>query len=187
MPVSVLIRPHPMETRSWVKELGTDGEGITTWREGSVVWPIGAGHPTLPAGQADFFDTLYHADAVVGLNTSAMIEAAILGKPVMTFLGHGLRRSQTGNLHFRYLKEGGFLFVGKSLDQHVKQLWRVLNGAEPVADGCHRFVADFVRPFGREVAASDLLVEHILEAMVHAARLRAPHGEMAPTPALTGT
>ena len=46
---------------------------------------------------------MYHASATVGLNTSAMIEAAIVGRPVHTILVPEFQHSQEGTLHFRYL------------------------------------------------------------------------------------
>src|SRR5262245_5091273 len=52
------------------------------------VMPIRDTTPVSEQGRADFFDTLYYSDVVVGLNTSTMIEAAILRKPVLTFTGH---------------------------------------------------------------------------------------------------
>jgi hypothetical protein len=153
-----------METRSWKKELAHDLSAIPQWRS-AVVWPLDLGHPTTPEGRAAFFETLYHADAVVGLNTSAMIEAAILGKPVLTFLEHDVAASQTGNLHFQYLADGGFLLQARDMAEHLQQLSAALETPDANAENCERFVADFVRPLGRGVAASASLVALILRDM----------------------
>ena len=32
--------------------------------------------------RADYFDSIYHCDGVVGVNTSAMVESGIIGRPV---------------------------------------------------------------------------------------------------------
>ena len=78
--------------------------------------------------RADFFDSLTHSAAVVGINTTAMIEAAIVGKSVLTVLSPEFAQEST--LHFDYLLEenGGFLHVAGSLDEHVAQLAQVLAG-----------------------------------------------------------
>src|SRR3712207_6916201 len=47
-----------------------------------------------------FYDSLHHAAAVVGVNTTAMIEAAIVGRPVLTVLDDAFALTQRGTLHF---------------------------------------------------------------------------------------
>jgi len=160
-----LIRPHPMGGASWVKEVGgataTDGEA-SPWKQ-ALVWPLLSQHPSSPEARADFFDTLYHADAIVGLNTSAMIEASILGKPVLTFTGHILSDTQAGNLHFRYLVEGGFVQSASGLDEHYAQLAAALAAPGAAEERCRRFVERFVRPLGRGVSASAALARLIAD------------------------
>ena len=49
---------------------------------------------------------MYYSAAVVGLNTSAFIEAAVVGKPVLTItLPEISTFNQEGTLHFRYLAD----------------------------------------------------------------------------------
>ena len=163
---NLLIRPHPMAP-GWDK----------VEPSGAVIWPIDPDHPTTGDSRSAFFDTLYHADAVVGLNTSAMIEAAILSRPVLTFLGHEREESQAGNLHFRHLTTGGAVRVAANLGEHLTQLSAVLDRAPEVATSCDRFVETFVRPYGRDVAASATLADMILLEMgftARAAQERAP-------------
>ena len=154
-----------MATDSWLKELGGDPDVDRALLRSGLVWPIRAEHPVNAEARADFFDTLYHADAIVGLNTSAMIEASILGKPILTFLGHEATASQTHNLHYRYLIDGGFVQQGRDLNEHFDQLSAVLDDPSGAEDACRRFVADFVRPLGREHSASDELATRILGEM----------------------
>jgi hypothetical protein len=105
---------------------------------------------------------MVYADAVVGLNTSAMIEAAVLGRPVFTFLGHGRSSQQAGNLHFRHLAQGGFVSQAGDVHEHVRQLSSHLASGQEASAASARFVAEFVRPLGRDVAASAALVDRIL-------------------------
>ncbi len=158
---NILVRPHPMALRGWHKLLqGVSSDVAEKW--GLKIWPFQTKHPVTDEKRADFFDTLYHADAVVGLNTSAMIEAAILGKPILTILEHDVTESQTGNLHFQYLTKGGFMYQAKDMEEHVCQLSTVIENPEGVAEACKRFVMDFVRPYGMEVNASEQLTSMII-------------------------
>jgi hypothetical protein len=158
--VNVVVRPHPMAREPWANVAVVEEDGVARWRR-AAVWPLAPRHPTDPKTRAEFFDTIFHADVVVGLNTSAMIEAVILGRPVLTFVGHEQASSQTGNLHFRYLAESGCVSTASSLEEHVQQLAERLG--QP-ADGAAaaRFVESFVRPLGRDVSASAALVTQIL-------------------------
>ena len=49
------------------------------------------GLPVTDEARTVFFDSLAHSAAVVGINTTAMIEAAIVGKSVLTVLARGVR------------------------------------------------------------------------------------------------
>ena len=53
----------------------------------------------------DLYDSLFHSHAAVGLNTSAMLEAAIVGRPVHTLVIPGFDEGQVGTMHFHYLVE----------------------------------------------------------------------------------
>ena len=100
------------------------------------------------ASKTDYFDSLYHASAVVGLNTSAMIEAGILGRPVHTVLLPEFNDSQEGTVHFHYLLDGpdALLWAARSLDQHADMLAASLEGRSADPDRSARFVRTFVRP-----------------------------------------
>ena len=80
--------------------------------------------------EADFYDSIAHCAAVVGVNTSAMIEAAIVGKSVYTWLAPEF--AQEGTIHFHYLlhEHGGFLHVAESLDEHLAAARRQARQAE---------------------------------------------------------
>ena len=116
--------------------------------------------PVSPDARADYFDSLFHSAVVVGLNTSAFIEAGILGRPVHTILLPEWYESQMGTVHFRYLFEagGGLLTSATSFDEHLQQLDEVL--AHPSTE-VRPFVRAFVRPRGLDVAATPVFVEHV--------------------------
>jgi hypothetical protein len=151
--LGIAIRPHPTGRR-W-------HEADLSQFENVVVWPRRSARPVTPEEQADFLDSLTHSAAVVGINTTAMIEAAIVGKSVLTILDQEFAQEST--LHFHYLLEenGGFLHVASSLAEHVKQLARVLEDGDGQAEGRGRFIESFVRPHGLDRPATPILADEV--------------------------
>jgi hypothetical protein len=149
----ILVRPHPSRRPEW------EGIDLTPFPD-VVLW---GSDPVDANARADYFDSLYHSAVVAGLNTSAFIEAGIIGRPVHTILLPEWYESQMGTVHFKYLFEagGGLLTSATSFDEHLTQLDQVL--ANPSTD-ILPFVRAFVRPHGLDVAATPLFVEHV-EAM----------------------
>jgi hypothetical protein len=117
--------------------------------------------PADAAAKAAYFDSLFHASAVVGLNTSAMIEAAIVDRPVHTVLLPEFTHSQEGTIHFHYLltDAGGVLRATRSLDEHADDLAAVLEERGTDPDRSARFVRTFVRPRGLDTPATTRVVE----------------------------
>ena len=93
--LGVLIRPHPVAAGPWA-EANVESFGAC------VIYPRGGADPTDASSRATYFDSLHHSSAVVGVNTSAMIEGAIVGRPVFTIRGNDF--AQDGTLHYRYLQ-----------------------------------------------------------------------------------
>jgi len=149
----ILIRPHPSRRAEWEAVDLTPFADVAVW----------GSDPISPDARADYFDSLFHSAAVAGLNTSAFIEAAILGRPVFTILLHEWHESQMGTVHFRYLFEagGGLLTSATGFDEHLAQLDREL--ANPSTE-IRPFVRAFVRPRGLDVPATPVFVEQV-EAM----------------------
>jgi len=153
---SVLIRPHPKSGGLWAgREAGP----------GAVVHPPTGSDTDSPAAQDLFFDSLYHCAAVVGINTSALIESAIVGRPVLTVLAPEFRSSQEDSIHFSYLRTvgGGALLVDDSLEAHAERLAGLVSGRLAPPDST-AFVRDFVRPHGLDRPAAPILADAIERA-----------------------
>ena len=122
-------------------------------------------NPVSPDAQADYFDSLYHSHAVIGLVTSAFLEAAIVGRSVHTLLLPEFEMYQEGVQHFRYLLdvEGELLKVTRSFPAHLAELAATL--AQPVQrdEQNARFVRAFVRPQGLDVPATPAFVAAVEE------------------------
>ncbi|UUY05672.1 hypothetical protein LRS13_09175 [Svornostia abyssi] len=151
----VLVRPHPQNAIQW------DEADLSRFGN-AVVWPRGGERPIGQRAAAAFWDTLVHGQAVVGLNTTAQIEAAIAGKSVFTVVDP--RFEQDTTLHFRYLMadEGGFVHRASSVDALVAELHELAEGDTAAREAQTRdFVRRFVRPHGLDQSATALLVEEI--------------------------
>jgi hypothetical protein len=111
------------------------------------------------------YDSLHHSSAVVGLNTSAMIEAGIANRPVLTLVMDEFAGGQEGTLHFHYLRaiNGGLLHEASSLDAHVTQVAQALQGRLG-GEQARRFVERFVRPRGLDVPAAPIMADEIERA-----------------------
>jgi hypothetical protein len=164
--VGILIRPHPYNCTHWLSADLSDLPNV-------AIYPRGA-NPVNEADRQDYFDSLFHSDAVVGVNTTAMIEAAIAGRTVHSVLAPEFEDTQGGTLHFRYLlaENGGFLRVAQSLPEHAHQVAETVESPTIGRAACDRFVERFVRPHGRSVAATPLLVD-ALEKLASKRRSRA--------------
>ena len=165
---AVLVRPHPQRMEEWLAP-----ECAALERAGhAVLW---GGNPIDADSRADYFDSMYHAAAVVGLNTSALVEAAIVDRPVLTILLPEFRDNQEGTFHFHHLLTvgDGFLHATRSLEEHVSQLARCLRGEDVRSN--RPFVEQFIRPRGTSVAATPVFADAVEEIGATAARpQRAP-------------
>jgi hypothetical protein len=147
----ILIRPHPALRNSW------------TSFDISDLGPVAVSADYNRSDDRELFDGLYYAHAAVGLNTSAMLEAAIIGRPVHTLVMPGFDEGQVGTIHFRYLVEayGGLATVAGDFGEHHRQLSTVLHG-EPICSARSRaFAEQFLRPHGIDRPVSPTLATEI--------------------------
>jgi hypothetical protein len=154
--VGVLVRPHPTNGATWADHPLRGLPNVAVWP------PVGA-DPTDEESRAGFYDSMYHAAAVVGANTTALIDAAIVGRRTFSVLLPELRGAQEDTLHFHYLlpENGGALTVAASLGEHVRQLRHAVF-AEPSDDGWREvFMTSFVRPRSLSEPAAERLVRDL--------------------------
>lgn len=165
---NVIVRPHPdlvlveggdvtevtwpamPQATGWVQRPFSDSQALVL-------------RTTYSTPQA-FYECIYHSAAVVGLNTSAELEAGIVGRPVLTVVSHASGADgQTNTLHFNYLlrENGGFVECADSLPEHVAALEATL-ATPPNPAHIQQFIAGFLRPCGDQPVAP-LLARTLVE------------------------
>ena len=132
---NIYIRPHPGNSVIWDHWPSTPSPGIALWdRRGSNVSGV--------------IDSVGHSAAVMGINTTAMLEAAALDKPVLTVLDDDLSVGQAERIHFHYLTSvaGGLVTVANNMDEHTEHLSAILSGDSRFSRKSRRFSKAFLRP-----------------------------------------
>jgi hypothetical protein len=148
---NVLVRPHPSHAAQWSDVDFADLGNV-------AIWPRAGEVPMDEERKQTYFDSLHHAAAVVGVNTSGFLEAAIVGRRTLILRTPQTMPTQEGTLHFRYLLDDGFLLSADDMPAHLAQLGRVLRGLDAAAEPLRRFVGHFLRPHGLDQAALPRLV-----------------------------
>jgi hypothetical protein len=158
--VGILIRPHPARLKEWQQSDVSAYRNLAFW----------GSHPVDAEAKDDYFDSMYYSAAVVGLNTSAFLEASVVGKPVHTVLLPEISTTnQEGTIHFQYLLtvNGGLLRAARSLDEHMALLAESVGSDGRRDEKASRFAEAFVRPFGVDTPATPHFVaaiERVVEA-----------------------
>jgi hypothetical protein len=152
---SVLIRPHPLNIDIW-KDWDLDNTAIVPKENRDIFYSMEA--------RALFFETLYHSSAVLGLNTTAMVETAIVDKPCLTLLVNRYANTQELSGHFHHLTDAGFMHITHSLDETADEIRRIMDGEDPYKSQRKAFVKYFVRPNGLALASSAVM-QHTLEGL----------------------
>lgn len=148
---SLLVRPHPF------KEMGDELEN--DWVK---IFPKGGQRPDTDEARAGYYDSLYHSVAVVGVNTTGFLEAAILDKPCLTAVTPITSAGQEMRAHFKHLMDAEYIETAKDFPQLVALIMQIVSGADPCCENRRKFVANFIRPHGLDMPASEVISSAIL-------------------------
>jgi hypothetical protein len=161
--VPVVVRPHPGGSL----HRGEKGMRRLASKPRVVVHPHDGAIVVDEASLSDYYDSIHHAAAVVGINTSAMIEAAVVGRGVHVLLAKRYRETQEDSPHFDHLRTvaGGWIVATNSREEHAEGLARALRGedGDEVAERARSFLASFIRPHGLERPATPIMVGSVRE------------------------
>ena len=152
----ILVRPHPQNAAQWADVDLSEFGDVT-------IWPRAGANPIGVDARREYYDSMHHSHAVVGVNTSALIESGIVGRLVYSFHVPELSGTQEGTLHFRHLRRGGLLRHADTLDEHVDQLARSFGSTEADRQRVREFITMFVRPYGLDQPATPRVVDAIEE------------------------
>jgi FkbM family methyltransferase len=158
----VLIKPYPSFQKPWKRADFSKLPNVSVLT--SDRYYEGPQRSRESWGDQALYDTLFHSSAVFGLNTSAMIEAAILSKPVYSMLVKEFDGGQDRTLHFHYLRtvNGGLLHLATNFAELRQSLSKLLsaptNGRDVKSD---RFAEAFVRPHGLSTPTIPIVVSEI--------------------------
>ena len=149
--VQIVVRPHPLNAKYYHDF--TLPNVVFGSRTGAL--------PTTAEAFQVFYDELYHAAATIGVNTSAMLEALIAGKPGITILEEQYRNSQTQIPYFRQLLESGALYAARVSEEIPGILNNLLEGRDVLAEQRRSFVASYIRPRGLDRNVGEVIAEEI--------------------------
>lgn len=138
--VQILVRPHPQNLTVIPALLAAGGKNIS-------VFPNPGEFPDTEEKRQMFYNSIFHSFAVVGVNTTAFLEAAALDKPCITVIDEV--SSETQQLpHFHHLANAGFLEIAHNTNELAHILKNINAGVDAHADNRSQFVRDFLRPTG---------------------------------------
>lgn len=149
--MQIVMRPHPANFKVY-QEFEQKGFAL--------VPRMGETPDTSHALQL-FYDSLFYATAAVGVNTSAMIDAIILGHPVVAFLSPQYKETQSQTQHFQQLL--GYDVVERAItpEECVGRILMLSEGNDTRGKKRDDFVMSFIRPRGRDRAVGEIIAEEI--------------------------
>lgn len=148
---SIILRPHPLNAQIW------DNFSVPNL----VVSPKGGVLPIASADKQDFFDVLFYTKAIVGVNTSALLEAAVMDKPCVTIMAGEYVHAQEENGHFQHLLQADFIEIARDFGDAGLIIERILIGENIKAKQRNAFVRDFIRPLGIEHNVGEIMADMI--------------------------
>ena len=149
--ILLVVRPHPANAKIF--------EGFSM--DGVYIVPRLTTLPSTASALQLSYDTMYHSCALVGINTSAMIEALIVGKPVIAFLAPRYSRTQSDTQHFQQLLAADALERVRTPLEFVEVLKRILDGSDVRREKRRQFVERFIRPRGWRASAGEAAADAI--------------------------
>lgn len=149
--MQIIMRPHPDNTKYYNNMILKD----------VITLPKGGQWPGTEDALQLFYDSLAHSIAAVGINTSAMIETMIVGKPMITIALDRYAKTQSLAMHFRkLLSEDGIVKVN-NFEQFADEIQKTLSGSDRGKEGRKKFIEKHIRPYGLEVSAASKICDEL--------------------------
>jgi len=153
--VHILVRPHPVNTRiiPALKDAG---------RSNVTVYPSPGELPDTEEKRRMFYNSIYHSFAVVGVNTTAFLEASALDRPCITIVSKEYGETQQ-LVHFHHLEEGGFLEKAKDAENVAGIVGKILEGTDALSFQRNEFVKNFIKSLDPQRSAVEVYADLIVQ------------------------
>lgn len=143
----LLVRPHPANAKNYSRLEGS---------EGLAIWPKTGTLPESDEAQSDFINSVRHAVAAMGINTSGMMDNIILGRPCIALMTERYVKTQDKAVHFGHLYKSGSLEIARDGASCADLLSGLLDGHDEKGGVRDAFVQQFFRPYGLAHSAGKL-------------------------------
>lgn len=153
--VNILVRPHPLNLAYLPKFLEAKPQNV-------FVFPLNGEIPDTDEKIKRYNSSIYHAAAVMGMNTTAYLEVAALDRPCITLYFKEFSETQLLP-HFHHLEEAGFLESAKDTTEVISLIRRILDGADDLAAQRHKFVENFLKPVQSDKPSAEYVADLIEE------------------------
>lgn len=131
-------------------------------KDTAVIPRGGLAEPSL--SQQLLYDIIYHSVAFMGINTTAILDAIVLGKPVISPRSKAYEERQLGTFHFQAVYKEGVLDlvdIENEKEDFYKILIDLLEGRDRRKEKRAAFIKRYIRPRGLEMSAGEAILEEI--------------------------
>lgn len=108
-----------------------------------------------------FNDCLAHSAVVLNINTSAMIEAMIVDRPVIAVVDEKYKDAQFDMEYFRQIMKSGAAAMAYSPEEAAEIVGGLLFGSDQRRENRKTFIRDYIRPHGLGVSAGETAAAEI--------------------------
>lgn len=150
---TILVRPHPQNLKPWERYQNT--------KENISLWPNSLFSMNPSNTVNEFFHAIFYSIGVVGINTSAFIEAAIVDRPCIAIASNQFELTQLGIPHFHHLLDADFLELPRNFEETAHVIADILKGKDQKMGKRLEFVNNFIRPNGLDISATKVMARAI--------------------------
>lgn len=151
--INILVRPHPLNM-GFIPKLISEGQPNV------FVYPVNGEIPDTEEKIKRYNSSIYHAAAVMGVNTTAFLEVAALDRPCITLYFEKFTETQQLP-HFHHLADSGFLETANGPTEAIAIVDRIINGADDLAGQRREFVKNFLKPVGSDKPSDEYFADLI--------------------------
>lgn len=152
----LMVRPHPLNFKIWAAAASLPGN--------VRIFPERGDLPDNPESIDIYCHSIHFANAMIGLNTSAFLEACVLDRPCIALPAMAGCYDQKKFGHFKHLANGNFIHTPATLEAAADIVGEMLaTGRDSKRAARQEFVRYFLRPRGLECEASAVMLDAIVE------------------------